>query len=216
MNTECELNTVPRFRWTDISSDSFSENNNITRSDSGITLNDLHQDILLNRTLTSLLQNAAERYVVLKSKINIRKQPQWWDRECDSLKKCKYDKLNIYRSSHTMSALIEYNESKRNFRRLCKTKKMAFKNKLRKKLLATRNSPNEFWKIHPIKPNIDPVEWHDYFNELLNRDVTTDQHHHLLVLNFMKHHDDFCKKCNDNLPGILNEFISEKEIHDCI
>ena len=96
---------------------------------------DLYQDILLNRalscdyivnTLTSLLQNAAECYVVLKSKINTRKQPQWWDRECDSLKKGKYDKLNIYRSSHTMSALIEYNESKRNFRQLCKTKKMEF------------------------------------------------------------------------------------------
>ena len=60
-----------------------------------------------------------------------------------------------------MSALIEYNESKINFRQLCKTKKMEFENNLRKKLLATRNSPNEFWKIvkkatkiHPIKPNI--------------------------------------------------------------
>ena len=122
-----------------------------------------------------------------------------------------------------MSALIKYNESKRNFRQLCKTKKMEIENNLRKKLLATRNSPNEFWKIvkkvmriHPIKPNIDSVEWHDYFNELLNRDVTTDQHHHLLVSHFMKHHDDFSNQCNDNLPGILNEFISEKEIHDCI
>ena len=77
VNTECELNTVPRFRWTEISSNSFSENINITRSDNGITgtLNDLYQDILLNRalscdhivnTLTSLLQNAAERYFVLK------------------------------------------------------------------------------------------------------------------------------------------------------
>ena len=70
-----------------------------------------------------------------------------------------------------MSALIKYTESKRNFIQLCKTKKMEFENNLRKKLLATRNSPNEFWKIvkkatkiHPIKPNIDPVEWHDYFN----------------------------------------------------
>ena len=90
VNTECELNSVPRFRWTDIFSHSFSENINITRSDNGITLNDLYQDILLNgalscdyivNTLTSLLQNAAERYVVLKSKINTRKQPQWWDRE---------------------------------------------------------------------------------------------------------------------------------------
>ena len=232
VNTECELNSVPRFRWTDISSDSFSENINITRSDNGITLNDLYQDILLNRalscdyivnTLTSLLQNAAECYVVLKSKINTRKQPQWWDRECHSLKKCKDDKLNMYRSSHTMSTLITHTGSKRNFRQLCKTKKMEFENNLREKLLATRNSPNEFWKIvkkatkiHPIKPNIDPVEWHDYFNELLNRDVTTDQHHHLLVSNFMKHHDDLCNQCNDNLPGILNEFFSEKEIHDCI
>ena len=100
-----------------------------------------------------------------------------------------------------MSALIKYNESKRNFSQLCKTKKMEFENNLRKKLLATRNSPNEFWKIvkkatkiHPIKPNIDPVEWHDYFNELLNQDVTTDQHHHLLVSNFMKHHDDHCNQ----------------------
>ena len=121
-----------------------------------------------------------------------------------------------------MSALIEYNESKRNFRQLCKNKKMEFENYLRKKLLATRNSPNEFWKIvkkiHPtyIKPNIDPVEWHDYFNELLNQDVTTDQHHHLIVSHFMKHHDDLCNQCNDNLPGILNYFFSEKEIHDCI
>ena len=69
------------------------ENINITRSDNGITLSDLYQDILLNRavscdyivnTLTSLLQNAAERYVVLKTKINTRKQTQRWDRECDS------------------------------------------------------------------------------------------------------------------------------------
>ena len=51
---------------------------------------------------------------------------------------------------------------------------------------------------------------------ILNRDVTTDQHHHLLVSHFMKHHDDFCNQCNDNLPGILNEFFSGKEIHDCI
>ena len=65
VSTECELNTVPRFRWTDISSDSFSENINITRSDNGIALKDLYQNILLNRTLscdyivntlTSLLQ----------------------------------------------------------------------------------------------------------------------------------------------------------------
>ena len=32
----------------------------------------------------------------------------------------------------------------------------------------------------------------------------------------MKHHDDLCNQCNDNLPGILNEVFSEKEIHDCI
>ena len=32
----------------------------------------------------------------------------------------------------------------------------------------------------------------------------------------MKHHDDFCIQCNDNLPGILKAFFSEKEIHDCI
>ena len=53
----------------------FSENFNITRSDNGITLNDLYQDTLLNsalscdyivNTLTSLLQNAAELYVVVK------------------------------------------------------------------------------------------------------------------------------------------------------
>ena len=81
MNTECELNrpTVPRFRWTDISSESFAENITITRSDNEITLKDVYQDILLNRalscdyivnTLISILQNAAERYVVLKAKIN--------------------------------------------------------------------------------------------------------------------------------------------------
>ena len=90
-------------------------------------------------------------------------------------------------------------------------------------MLATRNSSNEFWKIvkkatkiHPIKPNINPVELNEFFNELLNRDVTTDQHHHLLVSNFMKHHDNLCNQCNDNLPGILNDFFLEKEIHDCI
>ena len=64
------------------------------------------------------------------------------DRECDALKKYKYDNLNIYRSSHTKSALIEYNESKIHFSNLCKTRKMEFENDLRKKLLATRNNPN--------------------------------------------------------------------------
>ena len=65
-----------------------------------------------------------------------------------------------------MSALTEYIESNRNFRQLCETKNFnEFENHLRKKLLATRNSPNELWKIvkkaakiHTIKPNIDHVE----------------------------------------------------------
>ena len=99
-------------------------------------------ELFFVNTLTSLLQNAAQCYVVLKSKMNTRKQPQWWDRECDAFKKCKYDKLNIYQSCHTKSALIKCNESKINFGQLCKTNKMEFENDLRKKLLATRNSLN--------------------------------------------------------------------------
>lgn len=121
---------------------------------------------------------------------------EWWDRECDEAKHNKSVKLNAYRRSGSVYDLNVFKESRTVFRRLCKRKAYAFKDKLRADIEGNNDNPNVFWKKvkqlgrkNTSTPDVRPNEWFDYFRTLLNHEVEIDAEFEQHVHGYLAEYD---------------------------
>ena len=77
---------------------------------------------------------------------NIKRQPEWWDFECMQAKQTKTLLLRNFRQTNINTSLPSYLNSKRNFKNICKSKKLKLKRVNKRNLINSRNNPKQFWK----------------------------------------------------------------------
>ena len=110
-------------------------------------------------------------------------QPNWFDEECDTLKRNKYKKLHTFHSTGQKKDLDEYLDSKRVFKNKCRLKRVMYNKTKANDIIRKFAEPNckGFWgEIKTIlnrKPiqnkvnEIQPSQWFTHFKSLLKGDL---------------------------------------------
>ena len=146
----------------------------------------------------------------------------WYDAECKDLSDQKYDALNRYRNDRSEQNWLEYQRKRNKYISLCRKKEERWKECEREKIEKAKNDPNKVWNLIKMKGRgntqqneIPPLEWFEYFKNLLNQESGTstidDQ-----IEEDMGTHEQMCDECNVNEPKELNENIREDEIRTVI
>jgi len=78
---------------------------------------------------------------------NFLKQPPWWNHECTRLKKQKYYRLKLFRSSNNSQDLERYKLAKKDFKHNCYLQKMSYQRDCKNKLVSSRTNPKAFWNL---------------------------------------------------------------------
>lgn len=175
--------------------------------------------------LIRLLQNICKKAGLLcinKGGKKICNQPDWFDKECQDLKIRKGKLLNDFRATSDKKILSEYIETKQHFQKLCEVKQKDKKQHKKEEIInaASSNDACKFWKLVKFSVNfkgksetdISCVEWKQYFNDLLNPNITDkDTEFSDFVNFFMNNHDNNCQICDIELSFLDND-ITEDEI----
>ena len=144
-----------------------------------------------------ILQKAGQCMKIKISNLstNKKKQPQWWDNECEMSKSNKFLLLQNFRRTNNARDLRIYKTARSRFKNLCRSKRLKFEKEKRAELVNVSRNPREYWKC--IKQNCNkapnsadkvPLEsFANYFNTLLNEDVTTE--HDDLLQNITQEND---------------------------
>lgn len=113
------------------------------------------------------------------SKFKNNVQAPWFDNECKMLKKDKYDKLHTFHKTGSQNDLAKYLKLKKNFKNLCRMKKVKYNEKKAEDLIEkfTTSDSKGFWGEMKLllrkKPfmnstnQIQPYQWFEYFKNLL-------------------------------------------------
>lgn len=153
----------------------------------------------------------------------VKKQPRWWDKECDTAKYTKYRLLRKYRCNNDNCSLSAYISARKELRELCKHKKSVYFEMLRGKLTMYCGQPTGFWKV--VKglgetdinvSGINAHEWINHFRCLLSKENTCDRVFESHVVKSIEKHDLHCNMCNENLPISLNKPFCLDELKNCV
>ena len=124
----------------------------------------------------NIFQKSAENMKYQRKKTTRKRQPDWWDAECDQAKRSKNLLLRLFRERNTRNYLEEYLYKRKQFKIIVKRKKINFKRRNKKNLIDSRNCPKKFWKnikANKVKRNdtnmIEPSAWYwyQYFKKIL-------------------------------------------------
>ena len=133
-----EYEQSPTFKWSCEASENYRENVLKGENEDGYNPMSLYTDFvssnheqnceqILNK-MTNMLHTAGsfllKKTGYIKGNLELKTQPQWWDSQYDQLKLLKFEKLTQYRRTNNNESLEEYKETRNNFRKLCKEKKM--------------------------------------------------------------------------------------------
>ena len=222
------LSNIPKFKWkNNLRSDflnTLSDADSLASFNSVLNLADNSVDEAV-KMFVDVIHKAAEPMAVHTKNRKTFIQPKWWCPNCDILKTRKYNCLKRFKLTNSEADLYNYRNARREFKNLCKMKKLEWKNHLRERLIESRSNPTEFWKTvknsirqhFQISELITPVEWFKYFEQLLNQNVTIDEEFADHVKTFTESHDSHCGVCAGHEQGSaetqeLNGVISEEEI----
>ena len=114
--------------------------------------------------------------------IHRKKQPPWWDNECETAKSNKFSLLHNFRRTNDFRDLQIYKTAKSRFKNLCRSKRLKYEKEKRAELINVSQTPREYWKC--IKQNCNKTQnsadqvpsesFVTYFKNLLNVEVTTE------------------------------------------
>jgi len=152
--------------------------------------------------MKNLLTYAGEQ---MRVKPYTRKQPQWWDMDCDNMKHLKYRLLNKFRQTRLDTDLLKYKQARTEFKQLCDNKSRLFKAKECDKLVEEGNNPRNMWKCmknltrtKQTAGNISAHDWYEHFEKLTNgQQAAIDPQFKQQIIGYMEHHDSSCGACAD-------------------
>ena len=117
----------------------------------------------------------------IKKSTQNKKQPHWGDNYCIRAKFDKLLSLRHFRQTNTSEALTSYINKRKQFKLVCKLKKVNFKSQRRQKLVSVRKSSKKFWQY--IKGNtysentvnkIKAEDWQNHFKQLFTQQSAND------------------------------------------
>ena len=168
-----------RYKWDDDKKESFVNNlRTILSNVKSSIIDDIDVDVnsAINK-IVNMFQNAARRMKIKPFvKQNNTLQPDWWDYNCDNLKKDKLQKLKLFRLFNTQTSLHDYIQSRNNFKSCCKLKQTDLQEKHRLEIVESRENTNLFWKtVKKFKfkntkqrdNTVSKCEWFEHFSQLL-------------------------------------------------
>ena len=164
----------------------------------------------------NIFQKSAENMKYQRKKTTRKRQPDWWDAECDQAKRSKNLLLRLFRERNTRNYLEEYLYKRKQFKIIVKRKKINFKRRNKKNLIDSRNCLKKFWKnikANKVKRNdtnmIEPSAWYQYFKKLLGPQNNTEA-----VEN--GNNDLLAGIRQDNNSDDLNSLITDDEVKQSI
>ncbi len=109
----------------------------------------------------------------------------WFDSECESLKKDRCKSLNIFRKNKDRKSLDEYHKTRNKYSATCKQKRKDYFESKQKRLEDSINDSKQFWlelkSFNPKKTEncIHIEEWYKYFENLFaSPDKDPDSHYY--------------------------------------
>ena len=119
-----------------------------------------------------------------------KKQPPWWDNECEMAKSNKYILLRKFRCTNTGMDLHSYKAAKARFKNICRSRRLKFEKEKRAELMNVSRNPREYWRFIKqscsknlnIGDKVSSETFVNYFKNLLNMEVTTENENLLKIL----------------------------------
>ena len=119
MNSNVHLQPLTRFKYSSRGDEAFLEN--IQKEETDTKLNSLSElsrvankhiiDLAVER-LTTILQKCASNFRTKSFSDRDKKQPVWYDKDCDNAKKEKYRWSNIFRVTNDKAILLKFKEAR--------------------------------------------------------------------------------------------------------
>ena len=169
--------------------------------------------------LTNVLHRAA---VAMKCRpqrprhTQVRTNSDWWDSECEQLRRTKSKSLNCYRRLNRPERLADYIKIRTDFNKLCKTKAADHRRSMLDRLRCGKNNLWNTIKVMypastPTPSNcVPPDSWFHYFQDLFSSNVQ-----HPVESESLAEHDRECLLCSldtQNENDSLNKTITVDEI----
>lgn len=226
---ELELHDVEKFVWKESNTESFlSYIHDNVESALESFMSALEVGVEEgSRCLVSFIQRAACKMRSRQSARAASTQPAWWDQECQQVKEDKYRKLKLFRQTNSQTDLDSFLEAKQSFKKLCHSKADLHDAKLAqevKEACDDNKNSKAFWqKVKFITTGkklstdaISPRSWYDYFCNLLNVEINTnDSGFSEEVKDVLNDHDESrCEECQHlQLDGEITQSEVLKAIH---
>ena len=129
MDSNVHFQLLARFKYSNRGEEAFLEN--IQKEETDTKLNSLSElsrvtnkhiiDLVVER-LTAILQKSASNFRTKSFSGRGRKQPFWYDKDCDNAKKEKYRWLNIFRVTNDKAILLKFKAARNKFRAILTVK----------------------------------------------------------------------------------------------
>ena len=161
-----------RFKWSEEKKNNFMYQfrNEMFTFFSVFTASLLHGIDSALQSIIDLYQTCASSMLVRKNKSQNKSQPQWWDNQCQELKKDKMSALHQFRFHNSRDSLKRYKMNRNRFKNVIRQKKANFFRRKRDELISSRSNPLKFWKLikqaRASKRSYDKItdgEWLEYF-----------------------------------------------------
>jgi len=151
------------------------------------------------------------------------KRNEWWDRDCEKVKKEKMYMLRKYRQDRSDVNLRMYVKCRNDFKLICSRKKRVKEQILQNRIRESLSDTSKCWKtlkslsLHSHrKCNISGETWCEYFKDLLNIHADVDVGHRNSIKSSLLRHSDNCDLCVVNNPLCLNSNFTYQEISDVL
>ena len=144
------------------------------------------------------------------SAIEAKKQPVWYDKDCDNAKKEKYRWLNIFRVTNDKAILLKFKEARNKFRATFNRKREQYFKLENDNLVNSVDDAKQFWQFwktlkrnisnsHFSCSDISPGQCYEHHDSLLNAkgvDSSVNKEFENSVDLFLQDHDKNCDQCN--------------------
>ena len=107
-------------------------------------------DLVVER-LTTILQKCLSNFRTKSFSDRCRKQPIWYDKDCDNAKKEKYRWLNIFRVTDDKAILLKFTAARNKFRAIFNRKREQYFKLEKDNFVNSVDDAKQFWKTEYIK-----------------------------------------------------------------
>jgi len=173
-DTNSITRTVQKLRWSDNKCPSYKQNLTSAKNSP-----QFYEDLTADLAISHLTNKIRTAYPGISNAATFTPKNKWFDWQCFRARKKMFDKLDLYRKYCLPELKTDYLESRRQFIKLVREKKMTYMNDNLMKLNYVSNS-SDWWKLaksfrsstQMVRSNLQPDEFLQHFATLYAFEAT--------------------------------------------